>query len=176
VYEMSENKIETQEKEWYEREFKEKWWHDIPWVRDKGDVEPAGVQLFMDYMLDQAIITPEAVKVASLIPHRLILLEIFHPKKNMVERLSFMISPTSINPEVPDTEPDLVFRFNYYDLANFLMSKTNDFSLGAWLGRAEVFGNLVAFLDESDILEVAAGKKIDDAKKQRPIFWPVGYP
>ncbi|MHA1798115.1 MAG: hypothetical protein ACTSVY_06660, partial [Candidatus Helarchaeota archaeon] len=118
----------------------------------------------------------EAVKIASLIPHRLILLEIFHPKKKMIERLSFMISPTSVDPAVPDTEPDLVFRFNYYDLANFLTGKVNDFSLGVWLGRAEVFGNLVALLDESDILEVAAGKKIDEAKNSRPKFWPVGFP
>ncbi len=160
---------------WWENEFDERWWHQIPWVRDKGDIEPAGVMLFMDYMLDQAIITPEAVKIASLIPHRLILLEIFHPVKNMVERLSFMISPTSINPEVPDTEPDMVFRFNYYDLAKFLMGKS-DFSTGAWLGRAEVYGNIVSLLDMADILEVAAGKKIDEAKSSRPKFWPIGYP
>ncbi|MHA1893457.1 MAG: hypothetical protein ACTSX4_03035 [Candidatus Helarchaeota archaeon] len=175
---MSEEKTKAkeEEKEWWEKEFEDKWWHKISWVRDKGDVEPAGVMLFIDYMLDQAIITPEAVKIASLIPHRLILLEIFHPKKKMIERLSFMISPTSVDPAVPDTEPDLVFRFNYYDLANFLTGKVNDFSLGVWLGRAEVFGNLVALLDESDILEVAAGKKIDEAKNSRPKFWPVGFP
>jgi len=160
---------------WWEDEFEDKWWHQISWVRDKGDIEPAGVMLFMDYMLDQAIITPDAVKIASLIPHRLILLEISHPVKNMVERISFMISPTSINPEVPDTEPDLVFRFNYYDLANFLMGRSS-FSLGAWLGRAEVYGNVVALLDMADILEVASGKQINEAKEQRPKFWPVGHP
>ena len=82
---MSEEKTKAKEEEWWEKEFEDKWWHKISWVRDKGDVEPAGVMLFIDYMLDQAIITPEAVKIASLIPHRLILLEIFHPKKKMIE-------------------------------------------------------------------------------------------
>ena len=173
---MTKEKTKKKKKEWWEDEFEEKWWHTIPWVRDKGDVEPAGMMLFMDYMLDQAIITPEAVKIASLIPHRLILLEIFHPVKNMIERISFMISPTSVDPSIPDTEPDMVFRFNYYDLAQFLMGKVNEFSLGAWLGRAEVFGNVVALLDQSDILEVAAGKKINETKESRPPFWPVGYP
>lgn len=165
----------SEDKEWYEKEFKDKWWHEISWIRTKSDVEPAGLMLFMDYMLDQAIITPEAVKIASLIPHRLVLLEIIHPKKNTIERLSFMVSPTSVTPEIPDVEPHLVFRFDYYDLAKFLMG-TQDFTLSAFLGRAEIYGNIIALLDIGDILEVAQGKTIDDAKNDRPKFWPVGFP
>ncbi|MHA1376957.1 MAG: hypothetical protein ACTSRG_01120 [Candidatus Helarchaeota archaeon] len=162
-------------KEWYEEEFPDKWWHQIPWIRQKTDSEPSGLMLFIDYMLDQAIITPEAVKIASLIPHRLILIEMVHPKKKVIERLSFMISPTSVTPEVPDTEPDLIIRISYYDIAKFLLGKAS-FSESFFLGRGELYGNALALIDIADILEVAQGKEIEKAKESRPKIWPVGFP
>ncbi len=164
----------TEKKEWWEEEFKGEWWKGIDWIKDHGG-EPAGIMLFIDYMLDKAIITPEAVKVASLIPHRLILLEIVHPTKGK-EHLSFMISPTSVNPGIPDAEPDILLSFNYYDLARFLMDKENDFTMPFWLGRARIYGNLTVLADLADILEVAKGKTIDRAKEERPLIWPVGHP
>lgn len=164
-----------EKKEWYEEEFQDKWWYEISWIRQKTETEPSGLMLFVDYMLDQAIITPEAVKIASLIPHRLVLIEIVHPKKKMIERLSFMISPTSVTPDIPDTEPDLIIRISYYDIAKFLLGKAS-FSESFFLGRGELFGNLLALIDIADILEVAQGKKIEQAKEQRPRIWPVGFP
>lgn len=175
--EESKEEVETLavKKEWYEEEFPDKWWHQIPWIRQKTETEPGGLTLFIDYMLDQAIITPEAVKIASLIPHRLVLIEIVHPKKKMIERLSFMISPTSVTPEVPDTEPDLVIRMSYYDIAKFLMGKAS-FSESFFLGRGELYGNVLALIDIADILEVAQGKPIIEAREARPRIWPVGFP
>ncbi|MHA1299808.1 MAG: hypothetical protein ACTSO9_10265 [Candidatus Helarchaeota archaeon] len=176
--EEQEKKIEEMvdsKKEWYEEEFPDKWWHEIPWIRQKTESEPSGLMLFIDYMLDQAIITPEAVKIASLIPHRLILIEIVHPKKKVIERLSFMISPTSVTPEVPDTEPDLIIRISYYDIAKFLLGKAG-FSESFFLGRGELYGNALALIDIADILEVAQGKEIEKAKEARPKIWPVGFP
>ena len=161
--------------EWYEEEFPDKWWFGIPWIRQKTETEPSGLMLFIDYMLDQAIITPEAVKIASLIPHRLILIEIIHPKKKTIERLSFMISPTSVTPEVPDTEPDLIIRISFYDIAKFLLGKAS-FSESFFLGRGELYGNALALIDIADILEVAQGKEINRAKEERPKIWPVGFP
>jgi hypothetical protein len=161
--------------EWYEEEFPDKWWFEIPWIRQKTESEPSGLILFVDYMLDQAIITPEAVKIASLIPHRLILIEMVHPKKKIIERLSFMISPTSVTPEVPDTEPDLIIRISFYDIAKFLLGKAS-FSESFFLGRGELYGNPLALIDIADILEVAQGKEIEKAKEARPNFWPVGFP
>ncbi|MHA1265493.1 MAG: hypothetical protein ACTSRS_09685 [Candidatus Helarchaeota archaeon] len=160
--------------EWWEEEFKGEWWKGIDWIKDHGG-EPAGIMLFIDYMLDKAIITPDAVKVASLIPHRLILLEIVHPTRGK-EHLSFMISPTSVNPGVPDAEPDLTISINYYDLARFLMDKETDFTMPFWLGRARIYGNLTVLVDLADILEVAKGKKIEKAKEDRPFIWPIGHP
>ncbi|NVM01455.1 MAG: hypothetical protein HWN67_03920 [Candidatus Helarchaeota archaeon] len=164
-----------EEKEWYEEEFPDKWWFQISWIRQKTETEPSGLMLFIDYMLDQAIITPEAVKIASLIPHRLVLIEIVHPKKKLIERLSFMISPTSVTPDIPDTEPDLIIRISYYDIAKFLLGKAS-FSESFFLGRGEIFGNVLALIDIADILEVAQGKKMDQAKEARPKIWPVGFP
>ncbi|HUX98089.1 MAG TPA: hypothetical protein VMV49_00925 [Candidatus Deferrimicrobium sp.] len=162
------------EKQWWEEEFQGKWWEGVDWIKSH-DTEPSGIMLFIDYMLDKAIITPDAVKIASLIPHRLILLEIVHPTRG-TEQLSFMVSPTSVNPGVPDAEPDLVLSFNYYDLARFLLDKENDFTMPFWLGRARIYGNLTVLVDLADILEVAKGKKIDRAKEERPFIWPVGHP
>jgi hypothetical protein len=166
--------VQEKEKEWWEEEFKGKWWEGVDWIKSH-DTEPSGIMLFIDYMLDKAIITPEAVKIASLIPHRLILLEIVHPTRG-TEQLSFMVSPTSVNPGVPDAEPDLVLSFNYYDLARFLLDKESDFTMPFWLGRARIYGNLTTLVDLADILEVAKGKKIDRAKEDRPFIWPVGHP
>lgn len=171
---MEEAKTTPEKKEWWEEEFKGEWWKKVDWIK-AHDTEPSGIMLFIDYMLDKAIITPEAVKIASLIPHRLILLEIVHPTKGK-ERLSFMISPTSVNPGVPDAEPDLIISFNYYDLARFLMDKEPDFTMPFWLGRARIYGNLTVLVDLADILEVAKGKKIEKAKEDRPFIWPVGHP
>ena len=173
--EAKDDDLIDKKKEWYEEEFPDKWWHQIPWIRQKTDTEPAGVMLFVDYMLDQAIITPEAVKIASLIPHRLILIEMVHPKKKTIERLSFMISPTSVTPEIPDAEPDLIIRVSYYDIARFLLGKAT-FSESFFVGRGELYGNALALIDIADILEVAQGKEIQQAKEQRPSIWPVGFP
>lgn len=171
---MSE-KIEKSEKEpWWKKEFKEGWWKDVSWIHPQ-ETEPSGVALFIDYMLDKAIITPEAVKIASWIPHRLILLEIVHPLKG-TERLSFMISPTSVSPGIPDATPDVIITYAYYDLAKFLIGKEEDFTITFWKGHSRVYGNLTALIDLADILEVALGKPIEDAKKSRPRNWPVGYP
>jgi hypothetical protein len=45
-----------------------------------------------------------------------------------------------------------------------------------WLGRARIYGNLTVLIDLADILEVAKGKTIDQAKESRPFIWPVGHP
>ena len=171
---MTEDEKISLKKEWWEDEFKDGWWKKVDWIK-AHDTEPAGIMLFIEYMLDKAIITPEAVKVASLVPHRLILLEIVHPTRGK-EHLSFMISPTSVNPGIPDAEPDVLLSFNYYDLARFLMDEENDFTMPFWLGRARIYGNLTVLLDLADILEVAKGKTIDTAKEDRPFLWPVGHP
>ncbi|MBD3230735.1 MAG: hypothetical protein GF329_21330 [Candidatus Lokiarchaeota archaeon] len=165
---------QSEDEVWWKEEFEEGWWKDISWIHPQ-DTEPSGVSLFIDYMLDKAIITPEAVKIASWIPHRLILLEIQHPLKG-TERLSFMISPTSVTPGIPDTTPDVIITYNYYDLAKFLIGREKDFTLSFWAGHSRVYGNLTALLDLADILEVALGKSIEEAKKDRTRNWPVGYP
>ena len=98
-----------------------------------------------------------------------------HERKKTIERLSFMISPTSVTPEVPDTEPDLIIRISFYDIAKFLLGKAS-FSESFFLGRGELYGNALALIDIADILEVAQGKEINRAKEERPKIWPVGFP
>ena len=54
--------------------------------------------------------------------------------------------------------------------------KEKDFTMTFWKGHSQVYGNLTALIDLADILEVALGKSIDEAKSTRPKNWPVGYP
>ena len=165
----------TERLDWWVDEFPDKWWLTKEWIKIKGEAEPPGMMLLMNYMLENAIITPAAVKIASLIPRRLMFIEIYHPVKDTVEKVGFQISPMSVVMDAPDEEPDLVFRMNYYDLVRFLDGQQN-FSLAAFLGRAEVYGNLVGLFDIGDVLEVAQGKEINSAKAERTSFWPLGIP
>ena len=154
------------------KELPDGWWEDADFLMPR-ESEPSAFEALHDFMVNKIVPSPTAVELAGHFVSRIILLEVKHPKKEEIEYVRIMISPTDIAPGTPEAEADLRVRINYYDLMRVLNGEANfDIMTPLWAGAGELIGNVTAGLDLKDILDAAVEKE----RVPRPAIWPLGNP
>ena len=167
-----ENKSETEKVEIYEyQELPDGWWHELDWILPGREEEPSVFELFHDMMIGSMVGNPTSLEIAQKIVHRLILIEIEHPRTDEVEYVRIMINPTDLKPGIPDTEPDLIIHMKYYDFVRVLMGKL-DMMAPVWAGNGWIVGNMTCGLDLRDLLDASSRGEVGP----RPAMWPIGSP